>query len=168
MVLSTTLLRNRTFLSETDKAPLAPLPWGPAECEICTDVVLMHTATFLGVGLRPRVFSVVRGDPGGDCVLLLLGSKWRKEQALPFEQVPEPFLKKLQSGTCFQVHSSPLRQFPFIQNRQGFPLPSPASESELPGGAGLQALSLGLDVREELGLDLAESLDPPSGKGSCE
>ena len=75
MVLSMTNIRNRTFLSETDNAPLTPLPWGPTEGEFCTDEVLMHTATFLGVGLRPRVFSVGRGDPGVDCVPLLLGSK---------------------------------------------------------------------------------------------
>ncbi len=96
-------------------------------------------AIFLGVGLRPLLSDEEArgdfGDGGADPVSFLSGSTCRNEQALPFAHDPAPFLKKLQSGTCFHEQSVPLRRFPFIKNRQGFLLPSPMKLD----GAGLLA-----------------------------
>ncbi len=149
---------NHTFLSETDNAG-APSSEEPSTGTDCT-CNFMQTLSGLGVGLRPRSGEDWRGVPGAEGAPLLLGSWWRKVQAFPFEHDPAPLLKNLQSETCCQVQESPLRQIPFIQKRQGFPLPSLPSLKV--GGAGLLARTT-LPWRGE---EAPEA--PGEGRASCE
>ena len=149
---------NLTFLSETDNAG-APSSEDPSIGADCT-CNFMQTLSGLGVGLRPRPGEDWRGVPGAEGAPLLLGSWWRKVQAFPLEHDPAPLLKNLQSETCFQVQESPLRQVPFIQKRQGFPLPSPPPLKV--DGAGLSA-RMTLPWR---GVEAPEA--PGEGRASCE
>ena len=152
---------NLTFLSETDHAG-APSSGEPSTGADCT-CNFMQTLSGLGVGLRPRPGGESRGVPGVEGAPLLLGSWWRKVHAFPLVHDPAPLLKNLQSETCFQVQESALRQVPFIQKRQGFPLPSPPPLKA--DGAGLSARSTraGLPGR---GVEAPEA--PGEGRASCE
>ncbi len=85
----------------------------------------------LGAELRPRVDDVLLTDLGDEDAAIaafLLGSYWRHEQDFPFSHVPAPFLKNWLSGTCY-ARSFPLRRLPFIQKRQGLPLPPTVPEA---------------------------------------